>query len=100
MVGDLVGSPHPFLHRQPIPNCGEMGRAKTQDLPGGLSSRRVVHGFRDFHNYCIRMVLKTTTAWQTPPTPTLRAGNAESNPAAPPSSRRAGHLDSDDPRCV
>jgi transposase len=44
---------------------------------------RIARGFRNFHNYRTRMLLKASVAWQTPPTPRLRGRNAQSEPAAP-----------------
>jgi len=44
---------------------------------------RAARGFRNFHHYRIRMLLKTAVAWHTPPTPRIRGRAGQSDPATP-----------------
>jgi transposase len=44
---------------------------------------RAARGFRNFHHYRMRMLLKTAVEWQTPTTPRLRGRSGQSDPAAP-----------------
>ena len=44
---------------------------------------RAARGFRNFHHYRIRMLLKTAVTWQTPTTPRLRGRAGQSDPATP-----------------
>jgi transposase len=44
---------------------------------------RAARGFRNFHHYRMRMLLKTAVDWQTPTTPRLRGRSGQSAPATP-----------------
>ena len=44
---------------------------------------RAARGFRNFHHYRTRMLLKTAVTWQTPTTPRLRGRAGQSDPATP-----------------
>ncbi|HEX2027237.1 MAG TPA: transposase, partial [Nitriliruptorales bacterium] len=44
---------------------------------------RIARGFRNFHNYRTRMLLKTAVSWHTPITPRLRGRRTQSQPATP-----------------
>jgi transposase len=44
---------------------------------------RAARGFRNFHHYRMRMLLKTAVDWQTPTTPRLRGRAGQSDPATP-----------------
>ena len=44
---------------------------------------RAARGFRNFHHYRTRMLLKTAVTWQTPTTPRLRGRVGQSDPATP-----------------
>lgn len=44
---------------------------------------RTARGFRNFHHYRTRMLLKTAVTWHTPTTPRLRGRAGQSDPAAP-----------------
>ena len=44
---------------------------------------RAARGFRNFHHYRTRMLLKTAVSWQTPPTPRTRGHAGQSDPATP-----------------
>ena len=45
--------------------------------------RAADRGFRNFHHYRIRMLLKTAVTWHTPTTPRLRGRSGQSDPATP-----------------
>ena len=44
---------------------------------------RAARGFRHFHHYRIRMLLKTAVSWQTPRTLRIRGRAGQSDPATP-----------------
>jgi transposase len=44
---------------------------------------RAARGFRNFHHYWMRMLLKTAVDWQTPTTPRLRGRAGQSDSATP-----------------
>jgi transposase len=44
---------------------------------------RAARGFRNYHHYRMRMLLKTAVDWQTPITPRLRGRAGQSDPATP-----------------
>jgi transposase len=44
---------------------------------------RAARGFRNFHHYRMRMLLKTAVDWHTPTTPRLRGRSGQSDPATP-----------------
>jgi transposase len=44
---------------------------------------RAARGFRNFHHYRMRMLLKTDVDWHTPTTPRLRGRSGQSDPATP-----------------
>jgi len=44
---------------------------------------RAARGFRNFHHYRTRMLLKTAVSWHTPRTPRLRGRAGQSDPATP-----------------
>ncbi len=44
---------------------------------------RAARGFRSFHHYRTRMLLKTAVSWHTPPTPRTRGHAGQSDPATP-----------------
>jgi len=44
---------------------------------------RAARGFRNFHHYRTRMLLKTAVSWQTPTTPRLRGRAGQYDPATP-----------------
>ena len=44
---------------------------------------RAARGFRNYHHYRIRMLLKTAVSWHTPRTPRIRGRAGQSDPAIP-----------------